>query len=138
MNITVYTDGGSLNNPGPAAIAFIIYRDRNKVASLSKAIGVATNNTAEYKALIAALEKILELSDSIKLASVQKITTISDSELMVRQLNGIYKVKKPDIKGYIDQIRVLKSRISVPFEHTHVLREKNTEADALVKQALGR
>ena len=138
MNIIFYTDGGSLNNPGQAASAFLLYKDGKILKSFSRRIGVATNNTAEYMALIFALEEVVKMADSIDWSTVQQITAISDSQLMVNQLNGAYKIKHPEIRKYVEKIKKLTSCLSVPVIHVHVLREKNQEADALVKEALGR
>lgn len=138
MHITIFTDGGSLNNPGPAASAFLIYKDGFLLKSSYKKLGTATNNVAEYNGLIMALEELIKISDSINWADVQKITTISDSQLMVNQLNGEYKIKNHDIRTLANKVNALKTQIPVSVLHTHVLREKNEEADALVKKALGR
>lgn len=138
MQITIFTDGGSLNNPGPAASAFLIYKDGVLLKSSYKNLGTATNNVAEYNGLILALEELIKLSDSIRWVDVQKITAISDSQLMVNQLNGEYKIKNHDIRALADRVNALKAQIPVSIQHAHVLREKNEEADALVKKALGR
>ena len=138
MQITIFTDGGSLNNPGPAASAFLIYKDGVLLKSSYKSLGTATNNVAEYNGLILALEELIKISDSIDWLHVQKITAISDSQLMVCQLNGEYKVKNRDIRTLVDKVQKLKAKIPFPVIHTHVLREKNSEADSLVKKALGR
>ncbi len=138
MNITVYTDGGSLNNPGEAATAFLIYKDSKEISSSGKKIGIATNNTAEYKALIFALERLIQLSDSNVLRGVQKISAFSDSELMIRQINGEYKVKHPEIKILYAELQNLKEKLAIPVIHIYTPRENNTAADALVKKTLGR
>lgn len=134
MLITIYTDGGSLNNPGRAAIAYVIYLDGKIIKEHFENIGIASNNVAEYTALIRGLEKIKELL--VKRLEVKKITHYADSELMVRQLNGVYKVKHVDMKKLFEQVSNLKSQISIPIYHVHVLREKNALADSLVKKAL--
>lgn len=149
MNLTIYTDGGSLNNPGQAAYGFLIFEDKKLIHKQNERIGVASNNVAEYTALIKALEyvktKILKhlpamLSHKARQAGVQddveSIRVISDSELMVRQVNGLYKVKNADIKPLHSQIKMLEMELGLPISYKHVLRDKNTEADALVKEAL--
>ena len=135
MNCTIYTDGGSLNNPGQAAYAFVIYFDNKLEYQFSETIGVATNNIAEYTGLIKALEKIKEYKKS---KTIDKIFVYADSELMVKQLNGLYKVKNADLRDCVMKVRYLESEINIPVQYSHVLREKNTLADSLVKKALGR
>ena len=135
MNCTIYTDGGSLNNPGQAAYAFVIYFDDKLEYKFSEAIGVATNNIAEYTGLIKAFEKIKEYK---KTHAIEKIFVFADSELMVKQLNGLYKVKNADLLDCVMKVRYLESEINLPIRYTHVLREKNALADSLVKKALGR
>lgn len=134
MHLTIHTDGGSLNNPGPAAIGFLIHEGQNCLYRHSEAIGVATNNVAEYTALIRALSYVKTHFSG----KIQHIAIIADSELMIRQVNGLYKVKHIDIKPLHTQVKILEMELAVPITYTHVLREKNTEADALVKKALGR
>lgn len=142
MEIAIYTDGGSLNNPGPAASAFLIYKGKDKTGELvykeGKAIGVATNNVAEYTALVNALTKLHELIKSGDLEKPAKVTVISDSELMVKQINGLYKVKHADMRDLLFQVRICEGDLNLPIVYTNVLRDKNADADALVKQALGR
>ena len=132
MNITIYTDGGSLNNPGQAAIAYLIYQNKKLVFSRGERIGVASNNVAEYTALISALKKIKELN----ITSIKSLVVFSDSQLMVRQLQGLYKVKHVDIKPLFHEVKELEESLPVIPTYTHVMREKNMEADALVKKAL--
>lgn len=135
MNCTIYTDGGSLNNPGQAAYAFVIYFDNKLEYQYSEAIGIATNNIAEYTGLIKALEKIKEYKNN---QPIEKIFVYADSELMVKQLNGLYKVKNGELQSKVFTVRGLEQEIGIPITYTHVLREKNTVADSLVKKALGR
>lgn len=135
MNCTIYTDGGSLNNPGQAAYAFVIYFDNKLEYQFSEAIGIATNNIAEYTGLIKALEK---MKDYKKSKAINKIFVYADSELMVKQVNGLYKVKNADLRDCVMKVRYLESEINIPVQYSHVLREKNTLADSLVKKALGR
>lgn len=141
MGIDIYTDGGSLNNPGEAAYAFIIYQNNKIIFKDHKRIGIASNNFAEYTALIKALEKVKELfnDDTIILRRivVKKITCYADSALMVNQLNGLFKVKHADMRDFVIKIRILESEIKIPIKYVNIPREKNTEADKLVKQALG-
>ena len=134
MHLIIHTDGGSLNNPGPAAIGFLIHEGEKCLYKHGESIGFATNNVAEYTALIRAFSYIIGCFKE----QVKQIHVIADSELMIRQINGIYKVKHPDIKPLHMQVKMLEMQLGVPISYTHVLREKNAEADALVKKALGR
>lgn len=138
MILTIYTDGGSLNNPGQAAYAYVIYKDKALLYSFSEPIGIASNNTAEYMGLIKAFEKVKELKNTSKLDNLEKIHVNADSQLMINQLNGVYKVKNTSIKEYVFNIRFLENEIAVPISYTHIYREKNELADSLVKKALGR
>ncbi len=132
MQLIIHTDGGSLKNPGQAAYAFTVRSGGKLLYKQSERIGIASNNVAEYTALIRALQYVKNhLSKNIK-----SITVISDSELMVRQVNGIYKVKHADIRPLHSQVKLLEMEIGHAISYKHVLREKNTEADALVKEAL--
>lgn len=133
MNLSIYTDGGSLNNPGQAASAFLVSGDGKLLYKEGRAIGIATNNIAEYTALIRALEWVKQ-----NRGMFHSIHVISDSQLMIRQVNGEYKVKDTGIKKLHSQVKLLEMELGLPISYTHVLREKNKEADALVKQALGR
>jgi ribonuclease HI len=137
MHLTIYTDGGSLNNPGQAAIGYLIYNGSTLIIKHGEAIGIASNNVAEYTGLIHALTKVRDLLQHNQVSDLEKISCFADSELMVKQLNGIYKVKNPDMRDLLMKVRVLESELNLPISYTHVLRNKNKEADALVKQALG-
>jgi ribonuclease HI len=122
-------DGGSRGNPGPAAYGVIIRDGRGEiVAKLKKYIGRMTNNVAEYYGLIAAL-------DYAESHSVKAIRIESDSELLVKQMRGLYKVKSEDLRPLFE--RALKmSRAFESFRIEHVYREQNREADALANEAL--
>lgn len=135
MNCTIYTDGGSLNNPGQAAYAFVIYFDDRLEYQIGVPIGIATNNIAEYTGLIKALEKLKEYKRS---HVIDQIFVYADSELMIKQLNGLYKVKNGELQMKVLTIKSLEMELAIPIRYTHVLREKNKLADSLVKKALGR
>ncbi|HRN69868.1 MAG TPA: ribonuclease HI family protein, partial [Candidatus Woesebacteria bacterium] len=156
--LTIHTDGGSLNNPGKAACAFLIHANGNLLHKYNEYIGIASNNVAEYTALIRALEyvknNLLRHSErseeshkdnksqrdpsALPQDDIKSIHVFADSELMIRQVTGVYKVKNADIKPLHTKIKMLEMEIGIPILYTHVLREKNSEADALVKAALGR
>jgi len=127
----IYTDGGSRGNPGPAGIGVVIYDENKKVVSeVSEFLGVATNNQAEYKAVIAALKKVKELGG-------EELDFYLDSELVVKQLNREYKVKHQELAPLFLEIY----NLSLSFKkitYTHVRREFNKEADKLANFAMDR
>ena len=126
--LEIYTDGACSGNPGPAGIGFVIRENGRVVRECAKGIGNATNNIAEYTALIYALQEALILK-------ADEVDVKSDSELMCRQIQGIYKVKNPNIVPLFDQIRHLLQGFR-SFSITHVFRQDNKEADALSKKAI--
>jgi len=129
--LEVFTDGASRGNPGPAAIG-IVFRARGgeALACHSEAIGRATNNVAEYRAVVAALEHCQRWG-------VKRVHLKMDSELIVRQLNGSYRVKSPDLRPLYQQV-VFLSRDLQDFRVSHVKRAQNGHADALANRALDR
>lgn len=136
MTLQIYTDGGSINNPGQAAFAYILFNGPKQLFSHRETIGIASNNIAEYTGLIRALEKTKELMAVNKL-KMDKIEVFSDSLLMVNQLNGLFKVKNAKLRGLVLRVRALECEINLPVIYIHIYREKNMLADALVKKALG-
>jgi ribonuclease HI len=136
MTLSIFTDGGSRSNPGPAASAYVMYIEGKELLRHAESIGVATNNAAEYTALIRALEKVVEFVKSEQIKNVTSISVISDSLLMVSQVRGLYKIKNNSIFEYVQKVHALEAQINVPISYTHVLREKNTVADSLVKSVL--
>jgi ribonuclease HI len=129
MRVIINTDGGSRGNPGPAAIGGVITdTSGGELITVSEAIGVTTNNVAEYTAVIRTLEAALELGAT-------EVTLRADSELLIRQLEGRYKVKAAHLRPLVDEIKELLARFDrVTLEH--VRREFNTRADELVNEAL--
>ena len=125
----LFTDGGARGNPGPAASAFVLEaEDGTVLAAVGEAIGTATNNVAEYRALIAGLERAAE-------AGVGELEVLSDSELMVKQMRGEYRVKNPALQElFLEASRAARRLHSVTY--THVRRESNELADSLVNEAL--
>ena len=122
-------DGGSRGNPGPASYGVVIRDPRGQVvAKLKKYIGRSTNNVAEYYGLIAAL-------DYAQQHSIRALRVESDSELLVRQMSGQYKVKSPDLRPLYERARKMAQTFDT-FKIDHVYREQNTEADALANEAL--
>lgn len=133
QKLTIFTDGGARGNPGPAGIGVVIYDDKdNEMSSVSESIGTATNNVAEYKAVVRALEHVATIVDDTKAI---KITLKLDSQLVERQLNGAYKVKDAGMKELHAEAKELIEQYS-SVEFIHVKRELNKVADKLVNQAL--
>ncbi len=133
MILQVYTDGGSKGNPGPSSIGGAFYLDKKQVFNFKKSIGIATNNDAEYKALIEALINIkYQISNIKNTDQISKIEFYSDSRLMINQVKGMFKVKQGKIKEYIFKIRSLEQEINLPIFYYLVPREQNREANRLV------
>jgi ribonuclease HI len=125
----LFTDGGARGNPGPAAYGFVLESDDGTVlAAEGEAIGTATNNVAEYSGLIAGLQKALELQ-------VPEVEVVSDSELMVKQMRGEYRVKNEALRQLYDEATALARRLG-NVEYRHVKRAHNELADKLVNDAL--
>lgn len=134
--LEINTDGGSRGNPGPAAIGVYAASNGVKVFTLSEAIGETTNNVAEYTAVIRSLEELVE-----KEVNSEKLKFILDSELIVRQIIGQYKVKQPHLKilrnQAIELIKTLKDKGQInTISFVSVPREQNKNADKLVNEAL--
>ena len=127
--ITAFCDGGSRGNPGPAGFGVYIEDEQGaKVAELSEFLGIRTNNFAEYSGLLAALEFALRYEHS-------RLKVISDSELMVKQIKGQYKVKSPDLRPLYEEAKRRIAGLDF-FQIQHVLRNKNREADRLANEAM--
>ena len=125
----IFTDGASQGNPGRAAIGVIIKDEQGKViTSISQSIGRTTNNQAEYKAVITALEETIK-------AGARQVEVRSDSELIVRQINGRYRVKNAALKPLHQKVMELLSHLE-SFTFSHIPREQNMEADRLANLAL--
>ena len=129
MNAVLWTDGGARGNPGPAAFAYVLEaEDGTVLAAHGKAIGVATNNVAEYRGLMLGLHTARELGAT-------EVEVVNDSELVQKQVNGLYKVKHPDMKP----LHAAAMQALQDFERwtmRSVPRAQNADADALVNQAL--
>ena len=131
MKAKLYTDGGSRGNPGPAAYAFVLEAEDGTVLDArGETIGVATNNVAEYSALLAGLERAVD-------AGVSELEVISDSELVVKQMRGEYEVKNKALQDlFLEASRLADGIHRVTY--TAVRREHNEVADSLVNEALDR
>ena len=128
---TAYVDGGARGNPGPAGYGVAIQdASGHKVAELSEYLGHQTNNYAEYQGLIAALRHA-------EANQIKALKVISDSELMVRQMKGIYKVRHPELRKLHDEAQQLVRKLG-HFEIRHALREHNRDADRLANEAMDR
>jgi len=131
--VRIYTDGGARGNPGPAGIGVVVTEIKESgegtiLKKISKYLGRATNNQAEYEAIIAGLE-------AAKALKAEEVEVISDSELVVRQCQGKYKIKDPELAKLFVKIWNLRQNFKkITFNHT--LRAGNKEADALVNQAI--
>jgi ribonuclease HI len=130
VKLTLYSDGGARGNPGPAAIGLVIFNGEERVKDFKKCIGIGTNNQAEYAAMITALELCLEVHGT-------DIIAFSDSELMVKQLNGEYKVRNSELFKLWGRVKELEGKFSTVV-FTHVFRENPgiVIADGLVNEAL--
>jgi len=126
---TAHVDGGARGNPGPAGYGAVI-RDAHgkKIAELSEYLGHQTNNYAEYQGLIGVLRYAVE-------HQIEALHVVSDSELMVRQMKGVYKVKHPELRKLHDEAQQLVRRLT-HFEIRHALREHNQTADRLANLAM--
>jgi ribonuclease HI len=129
VNARLYTDGGARGNPGPAAFAYVLEaEDGTVLAAHGEAIGTATNNVAEYRALIEGLRRAAELG-------VGELEVLSDSELMVKQMQGEYRVKNEALRElFLEASRAARAVGAVDYRH--IRREHNELADRLVNEAL--
>ena len=128
--LIIYTDGASQGNPGQSAIGAVIQDGRGRTLSrISRRIGYATNNQAEYRAIIAALEEAVSLG-------AEQVEIRSDSELVVKQLQGRYRVKKATLRPLYQKVVQLSGSLKA-FTVTHIPRTQNRQADRLANKALG-
>ena len=129
MKARLHTDGGARGNPGPAAYGFVLEaEDGTVLAAEGHAIGSTTNNVAEYSGLVAGLRKAIELQ-------VTELEVVSDSELMVKQMRGEYRIKNEALRGLSTEATTLARRLE-RVEYRHVRRAHNELADRLVNDAL--
>lgn len=130
MHCIIHTDGGARGNPGPAGIGVVVKNGKTgeTLERHSEYIGHTTNNQAEYRAVILGLERCLALG-------AKEVDVIADSELLIKQARGEYKVKNRDLAARYMEMKNLETRIG-RVHYAHVRREKNKEADALANQAM--
>ena len=130
MTILAYTDGASRGNPGESGVGIVLKDERgNVIASQYGYIGTTTNNVAEYTALVACLKLV-------QTTGCSELVVHSDSELMVRQLNGQYKVKDAGLRKHFQHIQSLLGASPFQFTIKHIPREKNQEADELANRGI--
>jgi ribonuclease HI len=126
----IFTDGAARGNPGPAAIAFVFVKNNKIIKSSSSYIGETTNNSAEYRAIIDALMEA-------KIYSTQNISINSDSQLVIRQLNDIYKVRKKHLQAYYNKVQELKKQFKkIEFKHVKRNHKFIQECDRLCNLTL--
>lgn len=136
MKVITYTDGGSRGNPGKAASGIYITTDKGKgLTRFGVFLGIQTNNYAEYTAIIEALKWIEEHREDFG-EDIEGIECRMDSQLAMRQLTGIYKVKHPQIIPLFQSVRTLQQGLAVPFSFIHIPREQNVIADTEVNLTL--
>lgn len=133
--IKIFTDGGARGNPGPAASAYVVFSNDKIISEKSYFIGESTNNIAEYFAVLMA---VLWIKKNTSKYENEPFVIHIDSELVVRQLNGIYKIKNSKLKNIFDKIKLQQASISQEVIFKHILREQNKKADALVNEELDR
>ena len=132
MKLIIRTDGGARGNPGPAGIGVVVEDEKkNVLEEHAKYLGVTTNNQAEYRAAILGLERALALGAT-------SVDVIADSELLVRQANGEYKVKNPALAQRYLELKNLETQLGGHVKYRHVRREYNTHADKLSNDAMDR
>lgn len=131
--LIIFCDGGSRGNPGPAAFGFVIYdSDMNIMYRQGTRIGINTNNVAEYSAVISALEWV----EKEGIANLSEINFFLDSQLVVSQLTGKFRVKHPNMIPLFTKVKHLQSRVAIPTTFTAVPRAQNSKADEMVNLAL--
>jgi ribonuclease HI len=136
MHYTLYADGGARGNPGPAGAGAVVFDATGKrVAEVADYLGIATNNIAEYEAVLRGLKALLATfsPEQMKVASVE---IRMDSKLVIEQLRGNYKVKHPNLVPRFLEVKNLIARSFPTISYTHVPRERNKDADALANEAM--
>lgn len=132
--LKVFADGGARGNPGPAAVGVYVIDENNRIlCKVGQKIGVATNNVAEYKAVIVALSLLLRKKE---LLTHRQIQIYLDSKLIFSQINGLFKIKNSVLRELLFEVREKEAELAVPIQYFHIPREQNKEADKLVNLAL--
>lgn len=130
--LKIYCDGGARGNPGPAAGAFVVMDGKKIVYKNSRFLGTTTNNVAEYSAAYDALKWLAVYKKNVH----RKLVFFLDSELVVRQLSGEYKIKSPKLKTLASKIKTLEKRMASEISYNYVPRAKNKLADEMVNKQL--
>ncbi|HPJ16626.1 MAG TPA: ribonuclease HI family protein [Candidatus Woesebacteria bacterium] len=132
MKIKIYTDGGSRGNPGISGFGLVVIDEANQIVyQQSQSLGIKTNNEAEYAGALSAISWLV--ANQSRFTSAQ---FISDSQLMICQINGQYKVKAANLIPLYQQLISLISQVKIPLTFSHTLREGNQLADQLANQAM--
>ena len=134
MTLKIFTDGGARGNPGPAAAAFIVYQGEGILAQEGHYLGRATNNVAEYQAVLKSFDWLLSHREKAKEA--EKVEFFLDSKLVVSQLNGQFKIKARNLLPLVLAIKQKEKALGVPVSYSYIPRFKNKAADLLVNQTL--
>lgn len=138
MQFTLYADGGARGNPGPAGAGAVVFDSLGKrVVEVSDYLGVATNNIAEYEAILRGLKQLIEEYPADVLKDAE-LAIRMDSKLVIEQLKGAYKVKHPNLVPRYLEVKNLIARHFGKVSFEHVYREKNVDADALANRAMDR
>lgn len=132
--INIHTDGGSRGNPGPAAIGVFIEGDGEVIAKIGKRIGEATNNVAEYSAVLEALDFLIKNKKFLE--ENTKLNFFMDSQLIYSQITGLYKIKNSNLRSLLFKVKEKESQLKTPIVYSYVRREDNKLADKLVNLAL--
>ncbi len=136
MQFTIHADGGARGNPGPAGAGAVVRDGQgNIVATVSDYLGIRTNNYAEYEAVIQAMRQVHELAKG-RLADTTVMVKM-DSELVIKQMNGVYKIKHPDMQAQAARLKELAAAMGAIF-FAHVPRAQNSDADKLANDAMDR
>lgn len=126
----IYCDGGARGNPGPAACAFVVFsEDKKFLYKEGRFLGSATNNVAEYEALLMAVEWVSKNAE-------EPVVLVLDSQLVQKQMTGEYKIKNDNLKKLASRVKYFEDQIKTPVKYVHTLREGNPDADQLVNEIL--
>jgi len=133
QTLKIYTDGGSRGNPGPSALGFVVIQNEKTIYKGSRFLGIGTNNEAEYSALVDSYKWLI---GNIKVPKIFDIIFFLDSELVVKQLNGLYKIKSANLKPYFFDIKKYEKLLNTQKKYVSIPREQNKLADELVNKEL--
>jgi len=133
MILSVYADGGSRGNPGPSGIGVVVKNKKGVIFQLSRYIGRATNNEAEYQGLLAALDWLLANASR---GQFEKIDFYLDSKLLVNQMAGKFRVKAANLKKFYFSAKEKERQLGIKIDYHAIPRERNTQADALANEAM--